>query len=472
MTSNVEAGPPPSISFGGLLAGTFAAYGRGWADFWLVAAIGMVPLAMISVAAGVFFDVSNKAARWTADVNARPPADMNEFMAGFAPVLVALLEELAVLVVASVILGSLVYAALVKATDDLLETDSVSVAAAYKAAGRALLPMLAIYLVLGLVSMLPLLVFFFLTRLSIAPQVVVLERRGPLAALGRSWRLTNGNFFPIFWTLLALAVINAIGGQLISAPAGFFRDALMRDAASSLLSALALVALLPLLAIATTIVHFGSTGRHAPPPTIEAPRLRPAYAALKIALDGRLFLNGKPVPPADVEPLLGELAAGGHQLPVFLEAPELPPSAAEQAVLDQLAAAGVRIFPGEQAPAQWGQLQSIEAEVAPMRFKFSLERAQILVGEEGRLLRQGDIAFAAETQLLKSIGLLVTANRVLEAPGGDAEQAFSSERLKEPSVHLRLGFAGGLSWKACYAWDQVPGEVWSFLQGLHSAAAV
>jgi hypothetical protein len=58
-----------------------------------------------------------------------------------------------VVAVASVVFGSLVYGAPVKATDDLLESDGADAAAACVASARALPPLLAVYLVLGVVSL-------------------------------------------------------------------------------------------------------------------------------------------------------------------------------------------------------------------------------------------------------------------------------------------------------------------------------
>ncbi len=465
--------PAPRGAFGTihLVSGTFGVYGAGWSTLFLVAAIGMLPLAIINSAADLAFDLPGKLSAWQVAFNNHQPTDLSELTAQLAPVLVALFGLLAVETLSWLLLGTLCYGALVKATGDLLEHDQASVAAAYAASARALLPMLLVCLLLAIAGSIPLLMLFLLTRLSVTPQGILIDRKGPIAAIGRSWQLTSGHFFPVFWTLVLVVLLAVIASSLITAPAGALPSIQATSIASAFLGALAGVVLLPLVAAATTITHFALSGKHlgTDAGASSPPRLAPLYPALKVARDGRLFLNGRLVPGQEMDALLAELAAGGHQLPLFLESPQQPRSADQAQVVDRLAAAGVRPYPGEQAPSQWGQLKAIEVEVAPRRFRFALNRADLFVGEDGRILRQGDVSFAGETQLLKSAALLVTADRVIEAGEADAGRAFDPVALGEPSVHLRLTF-GDTVWAACFGQAETPPEIWAFCQGLRTLA--
>ena len=75
-------------------------------------------------------------------------------------------------------------------------------------------------LVGGLVGLL-----FFTTRLGLAPYAAAAERRGPLRALGQSWRLTRGSFWRTLGIWLTFAVLTGvpsyIGGQFSSLSAPF-----------------------------------------------------------------------------------------------------------------------------------------------------------------------------------------------------------------------------------------------------------
>lgn len=65
---------------------------------------------------------------------------------------------------------------------------------------------------LGLFALLLLAGLFFYTRLLVTTQAIVLEGQGPLAGLGRSWRLIGGSF----WRALAIAVLMYILAYIIA----------------------------------------------------------------------------------------------------------------------------------------------------------------------------------------------------------------------------------------------------------------
>ena len=55
-------------------------------------------------------------------------------------------------------------------------------------------------------------------RFSMSAPVVVLERQGPTAALGRSWRLVRGSFWRVFGILLLTAIIVLIAASVLRLP--------------------------------------------------------------------------------------------------------------------------------------------------------------------------------------------------------------------------------------------------------------
>jgi hypothetical protein len=83
---------------------------------------------------------------------------------------------------------------------------------------RRLWALIVVYLVLVVLMFLPLamavlipllipVAVFFAVKFSMALPAVVIERRGPFAAVGRSWRLTRKNWWRAFGTLLVATVL-------------------------------------------------------------------------------------------------------------------------------------------------------------------------------------------------------------------------------------------------------------------------
>ncbi|MCS5716335.1 hypothetical protein NVV95_17445 [Herbiconiux sp. CPCC 205716] len=59
------------------------------------------------------------------------------------------------------------------------------------------------------------------TKLALVPSVIVLERAGLVAAVRRSWGLTNGNFWRTFGVIALVSIILSAAGQIIQAPFSF-----------------------------------------------------------------------------------------------------------------------------------------------------------------------------------------------------------------------------------------------------------
>jgi hypothetical protein len=59
------------------------------------------------------------------------------------------------------------------------------------------------------------------TKTALVPSIVVLERRGVIASVGRSWTLTQGSFWKTFGVLALIGVILYVATQIISTPVSF-----------------------------------------------------------------------------------------------------------------------------------------------------------------------------------------------------------------------------------------------------------
>jgi hypothetical protein len=81
---------------------------------------------------------------------------------------------------------------------------------------------IALGVLFGLLGGLGLAVVFvwLFTKLSLTPSVIVLERRGVLAAMARSWRLTGGNFWRAFGVQALVLVIVQVATQVVTTPIG------------------------------------------------------------------------------------------------------------------------------------------------------------------------------------------------------------------------------------------------------------
>lgn len=86
--------------------------------------------------------------------------------------------------------------------------------------GPALLLSL-IYLFAAILFLLPPLGIYFFVRWSVALVALVVERRGPLASLGRSWGLTRGSWWHTFgvlvvFSILLMVISGILGGFVVA----------------------------------------------------------------------------------------------------------------------------------------------------------------------------------------------------------------------------------------------------------------
>jgi hypothetical protein len=113
-------------------------------------------------------------------------------------------------------------------------------------------------------------------------------------------------------------------------------------------------------------------------------------------------------------------------------------------------------------------LTSIEIEVTPLRFRFSLVPPQrFYFGREGEALAEIDLSTDEEPRLLELAHLMAISNKVWESTSPDAGIVFSPQALNQASIHVRLGFNSGRLWSTWHPIASVPPNLWAYCQGLH-----
>lgn len=98
---------------------------------------------------------------------------------------------------------------------------------------------------------------------AVVAPVVVIERRGPVAALGRSRELVRGNAWRVLGVVLVAAILQLAAAIALSAVIGAVDDGVVGVALSTLLSS-ALVA--PIGAIAAAVLYLELRRLHGEPP--------------------------------------------------------------------------------------------------------------------------------------------------------------------------------------------------------------
>lgn len=103
---------------------------------------------------------------------------------------------------------------------------------------------------------------FLFTKWTVTPAAVVTEQAGPFKAMGRSWQLTNGRFWPVLGAVVLAYLLYVVVSQIIGVVTGAvtFASALNSDQISFLPSiigsALVSVFAAPFLAAMVTIIYF------------------------------------------------------------------------------------------------------------------------------------------------------------------------------------------------------------------------
>ena len=121
-----------------------------------------------------------------------------------------------------IIVIMLLTGALTRAAADGAAGSPVSAEASYKRALKYIGPLIIASILIGLGVAFGLILFiipglFLLVKWSLAVPAIVIERRGGVAAMGRSWKLTASNFWHVVGVVIVADIIVAVVGGIISA---------------------------------------------------------------------------------------------------------------------------------------------------------------------------------------------------------------------------------------------------------------
>ncbi|WP_159451248.1 glycerophosphoryl diester phosphodiesterase membrane domain-containing protein [Demequina sp. NBRC 110054] len=112
-------------------------------------------------------------------------------------------------------------------------------------------------LVLGVLGALVLIAWVTI-KLALAVPAVVLERRGPISAMKRSWELTKGRFWMILAVLLVATLITSIIQQVITIPAAVILPlAMYTSSSAAVILYVVVMALMSFLGVLISVAYLG-----------------------------------------------------------------------------------------------------------------------------------------------------------------------------------------------------------------------
>ena len=121
------------------------------------------------------------------------------------------------------------------------------------------LPLFVVALVAGVLTLLAFITiiggFFLVTAWFVIAPVVVVERTGPIAALGRSWQLVKPHFWQVFLTIFLLFLIVFAASFVLGIIGAIFGDVgrIVLNVVASALTA-------PIWALTATVTYFALRG--------------------------------------------------------------------------------------------------------------------------------------------------------------------------------------------------------------------
>ena len=204
----MAAMPPRRI--GEILSTAFQLYRRHWRTLMAIAAVVVVPLALLQYGVGHWFRTNGQ--------QLQDPAEVSTSFWAVAGA--SLLAALVGLLLYQVLTGAITrnIAAEVAGQDLDLEQS-------YRFGFARLGPVLVVSILVGLATLLGLIVFiipgiYIGVRLAVSTQALVVEDKRGTEAMRRSWDLVGGHWWHAAFTLLVAALITGVVNGVITAPFG------------------------------------------------------------------------------------------------------------------------------------------------------------------------------------------------------------------------------------------------------------
>lgn len=240
------------MGLGDLIDEAIALYRRNFALFAGIAAVLTIPETVINV----LLAVSRGSSMFTRDSSGHVIFHSGQLVgfagASFGSIFVSFL------------FGALITGALANAISVRYLDRQTTIAQTYAAVGISTFVVLAIanivsdiLISIGFIFLVVPAVIFFVHFLFI-PQVVVLERKGPFAALGRSWELVRGNFWRVFGIALVVYIIVAVIQGVVGGVAGALLAAVGEHSGvgSTIVGAIVTVLVVPFQLGALTLLYY------------------------------------------------------------------------------------------------------------------------------------------------------------------------------------------------------------------------
>lgn len=107
--------------------------------------------------------------------------------------------------------------------------------------------------------------------MSLYAPAIMMENQNAVGGLTRSWQMTKGSRWSIFWAIVVTAILNAIVSAVITTPAGFAENLIVSVVAAALVSGLVGAWFIILPAVAYDLVARAPAPMYGPPPYVPGP---------------------------------------------------------------------------------------------------------------------------------------------------------------------------------------------------------
>jgi len=175
----------------------------------------------------------------------------------------------------------------------------------------------------------------------------------------------------------------------------------------------------------------------------------------KVALDGKIRLDGVAVSADELEARLADVATAGEEVVLYREAPFSDPDPCVGEVIGTIIGSGVLIVTPDASPSEWGELERFSLRIAPERLELTVERGGdfrfTIQAEPGAEPRSFQVPLPADERIRSQLDLIISCDRVLESKENRPELAFLEHELITDSLHVEIVYAGREPWRCCYS---------------------